>query len=189
MKYLKWLLVLFSLSLFLNCSEGGGSKEDTPIIAADDIIIIIDDPKDDDASTDVIDDDPIVVIEEPVEDTSTDVIEEPVIQIEGVVVDLLTEFLWQEQDDNTERDWDSAVLYCDNLETGNIYTWQLPSELELLGIIVLKNMFVGINDDGYYWTSTEINEDMSWYVSFLHGGFSNVYYKTSNYFVICISKE
>lgn len=54
---------------------------------------------------------------------------------DGTVTDNNTDLLWQKTDDGTERLWDAAATYCNNLILGNFTDWRLPTNKELLGIV------------------------------------------------------
>lgn len=63
----------------------------------------------------------------------------------GTITDNVTELVWQQTVDNTQRTWSDANSYCENLELAGITDWRLPATKELLGLLML-NRAAGIDD-------------------------------------------
>jgi len=79
----------------------------------------------------------------------------------------------------------TAPRYCNDLVTGGYSDWYLPSVDEMVKVIGAKNYIGGINDNAYYWSSSERSTDTAYRVL----GTGGTYYaqtKTSSYSVRCI---
>jgi len=92
----------------------------------------------------------------------------------GTVSDLSTGLMWQQADDGTERDWENALGYAENLELAGYDDWRLPNAKELQSIVDYSRspqttnsaatdpLFYttqisdpdGFNQYPYFWTST-----------------------------------
>ncbi|MBU4153690.1 MAG: DUF1566 domain-containing protein [Proteobacteria bacterium] len=95
--------------------------------------------------------------------------------VEGAtVVDQNTGLIWQQQDDNTKRNWDAAISYCSDLTLGNQSDWRLPSRQELITILDMGRQQPAINPtftstkSDRYWTgvSGALSSTSAWTVSF-----------------------
>lgn len=76
-------------------------------------------------------------------------------------IDNVTGLEWQRVDDNTLRNWESALLYCSTLEFGNYQDWRLPSISELQSLVDYREAYPAINSTAFpntdkekYWSST-----------------------------------
>ncbi|MCP3677688.1 MAG: DUF1566 domain-containing protein, partial [Deltaproteobacteria bacterium] len=108
------------------------------------------------------------------------------------VTDNNTGLIWQRQDDDTTRDYNTAVDYCNNSTLGSQSDWRLPDKKELASI-VNYGKYPAIHDafsetkSSEYWSSTTYANDTSfaWSVSFSYlGVVTNL--KTNSYFVRCV---
>jgi hypothetical protein len=96
---------------------------------------------------------------------------------DGTISDLSTGLIWQKADDGTERNWEEALEYAQNLTLAGQDDWRLPNAKELQSIIdytrapdagdpalvgpAIDSLFeianIGSEQDpeyGYYWTGT-----------------------------------
>jgi hypothetical protein len=93
---------------------------------------------------------------------------------DGTVSDLSTGLMWQQADDGSERDWENALEYAENLELTGYDDWRLPHAKELQSIVdysrspqttdsaAIDPLFYttqisdpeGFNQYPYFWTST-----------------------------------
>ena len=53
----------------------------------------------------------------------------------GTVTDNATGLTWTQNDSGTGMDWESALNYCESLDTGGISDWRLPNAKELQSIV------------------------------------------------------
>jgi hypothetical protein len=74
-----------------------------------------------------------------------------------------------------------AAKLCDDLTLGGQTDWFLPSRDEL--ILMYENLHLNnlgnFNDNGYYWSSSEFNNNIAWSTDFLFGNVNNG--STKNY--------
>lgn len=54
---------------------------------------------------------------------------------DGTVTDLSTGLMWQQADDGTERNWEEALYYAENLTLAGNDDWRLPDAHELQSIV------------------------------------------------------
>jgi len=95
----------------------------------------------------------------------------------GTVTDLTTGRTWQQQDDNTRRQWDQANTYCQNLSLGGKTDWRLPNIKELRSIIDDRVSHPAIDEGAFvvtgldYWSATPYASlsGYAWTVSFNFG--------------------
>jgi len=113
--------------------------------------------------------------------------------LDGTVTDNETGLIWQQEDDNQTRNWQSALAYCEGLSLGGHSDWRLPDVKELRSIVdntrytpaIDTTVFPGTNS-GYYWSSsTGASPGYAWSVGFNLG---DVYgsNKTLTYYVRCV---
>ena len=97
---------------------------------------------------------------------------------DGTVTDLATNLTWQQEDDNTLRNWDAAQSYCSNLLLANKSGWHLPNIKELISIVDFRVRNPAINgvmfpgtDLTPYWSSTHLKTSAAgrWGIDFLRG--------------------
>ena len=93
---------------------------------------------------------------------------------DGTVTDQETGLMWQQEDNGTGVDWDTALASCESADTGGHTDWRLPNAKELHSIVdytrspdttgsaAINSLFsataltneAGQEDYGFYWTST-----------------------------------
>jgi len=114
----------------------------------------------------------------------------------GTVSDSNTGLIWQKEDDNTTRTWESAITYCEGLSLGTYSDWRLPNIKELRSIVDTTTYIPAINSTYFpntnssdYWPSTT-NARYStnvWVVHFVGGGVGDTTTsKSNNYYVRCV---
>jgi hypothetical protein len=92
--------------------------------------------------------------------------------------------------------WSSAISYCEGLTLGGRSDWRLPNINELGSIIdytkssnpTIDSTAFPNTQSYYYWSSSTYaqNTSYAWVVYFYGGGVYNGY-KTSNYYVRCVT--
>jgi hypothetical protein len=118
---------------------------------------------------------------------------------DGTISHGSTNLMWQKEDDDTIRDWELALGYCEGLNLGGYTDWRLPNVKELPTIIdyesvhpsVDLNFFPNTNYDNFasYWTSTSSANDAgnAWALElFRGGGFVTNYGKYADHYVRCV---
>jgi len=79
-------------------------------------------------------------------------------RINDVLVDFASEMSWQDNKDAKiiEKNWDSAVSYCKNLNLNDKNDWRLPTRSELVSTKNIKHIFnnITLGSNGRYWSST-----------------------------------
>ena len=96
----------------------------------------------------------------------------------GTVSDNNTGLMWQKQDDNVQRTWESALSYCESLTLSGYPDWRLPDIKELQTIVDYASynpavdtlIFPGTNSVSY-WSSTtdDAYNDSAWTLNFSDG--------------------
>jgi len=109
------------------------------------------------------------------------------------VTDNVTELIWQQSDDDTQRTWADSQTYCENLALAGKNDWRLPTMKELSFILdlgmftsAIHAVFTG-TDPLKYWSSTahaDIADNM-WYLEFDQGNVLNQS-KSNSAYVRCI---
>ncbi|MBI5233335.1 MAG: DUF1566 domain-containing protein [Deltaproteobacteria bacterium] len=98
---------------------------------------------------------------------------------DGAIIDNITGLVWQKEDDNIRRDWQSAGDYCENLALAGNTDWRLPAVVELNSIMDYGKTFPAIDtfyfpgtEPYLYWTSELwVNHPQwMWIVGFTAGG-------------------
>lgn len=101
----------------------------------------------------------------------------------GTVSDSSTGLMWQKDDDNTKRNWQDSVYYCDGLVLSGYSDWRLPDINDLMSLSPPKSLDVADKtyfptaDNKVYWSSRsgritgpgQYTEDSS--VAMVFGGF------------------
>jgi len=104
--------------------------------------------------------------------------------------------MWQDNYDTKylQKDWDGAMLYCNELKLGGYDDWRLPVVKELIQILSIKPRdggmrkgFKYMGGSGYYWSSSvhESNEAFAWMMNFKRG-YEYINYKTYIRHVRCV---
>ena len=112
---------------------------------------------------------------------------------DGTVMDNVTSLIWQKEDDDTLRNWDDAISYCDDLTLAGYSDWRLPSKKELISIVDYGTYRPSIDTTYFpdaeerYWSSTTYVHDSSeaWEVALNYGGAFH-YGKSYNYYARCV---
>ncbi len=107
---------------------------------------------------------------------------------DGTVTDNVTGLMWQQEDDDTTRNWDDAVSYCESLTLAGYSDWRLPSKKELVSIldystyITIDTTYFPGAEGKYHWSATTYasNSSHAWSVAFAYGHL-NEYPKSTNY--------
>jgi hypothetical protein len=86
--------------------------------------------------------------------------------------------MWQQEDDNQARNWESALAYCEDRDLGGHVDWRLPDVKELRSIVdntrynpaIDTTVFPGTNSTLYWSSSTNAYYTYNaWYVYFTSG--------------------
>jgi len=113
---------------------------------------------------------------------------------DGTITDDVTGLVWQESDDDTLRDWDSAKRYCEALTTANL-EWQLPSMDQLIELSDKGTHKPAIDSsfsdtkNSEYWSGDEYlatSRDDIWTVNFTNSRTNNPE-KTVTHYVRCVN--
>ena len=117
--------------------------------------------------------------------------------------DKTTGLIWQRSGDNIQRNWQTALDYCADLEityvtflgNGILTDWRLPSVLELSSIVdlgatsnprIVSAAFPNTNTSSYWSASSlAIGGAVAWRVGF-GGGLVDAGFKTNSYYVRCV---
>ncbi len=114
---------------------------------------------------------------------------------DSIVPDKKNAIYWQDNisSQKSSKDWDDAVLYCDELDLNGMDHWRLPTFKELFSIVDYTRVHPAINpvfsfvNEGTYWTSTDFasNTSRAWTIDFRTGK-TYYSYKTTNHAVRCV---
>ena len=101
---------------------------------------------------------------------------------DGTITDNNTGLLWQKDDDDVQKNWETAITYCTDLTLGGYSGWRLPNVQELQSIVdyginysgnipVVNGTYFPNTKSALYWSSTvgAFNTERSWHVSFTSG--------------------
>ena len=107
---------------------------------------------------------------QPVNDDDTD-------NDDGTVTDHATGLTWQQTDDDTTRNWEETLSYCEELDFAGEVDWRLPNIRELESIVDRDagdpaiNSSFSVAKNPVYWSSTTFggNTDEAWDVNFNYG--------------------
>lgn len=110
---------------------------------------------------------------------------------DGTIFDTRSNLMWQQRDDGTERVWEAAVKYCDDLELAGQSDWTLPKIFMLEGVLdsgqspTIDPIFSV--KPSYYWSSTEsrTTKQSAKYVNFFYGN-TYTYSKDNTYYALCV---
>jgi len=116
-------------------------------------------------------------------------------QINSIVIDKKNAIYWQDNlsSQKSSKDWDDAVLYCDELVINDVDHWRLPTFKELFSIVDYARVHPAINpvfsfvNEGTYWTSTGFapTRSRAWTIDFRTGK-TYYNYTTTNHAVRCV---
>ena len=108
-------------------------------------------------------------------------------------VDPQTNVRWQKGKSPSRLTWENAISYCSNLSLDGYVDWELPSKYQYNLLLndkpceeeeVCDSMFP--NDVYHYWTSSEHNTDLAYYVTLNDGNVGFAMNKTSTNYARCI---
>ncbi len=117
--------------------------------------------------------------------------------VNGTVTDNNTGLMWQQEDDDTKRDWEDAISYCEDLSLAGYNDWRLPEREELRSIIHYGKYSPAINETYFpntnsyiYWSSTTNVRYTSeaWGITFSNSR-DHFHDKSSSYYVRCVRGE
>lgn len=87
---------------------------------------------------------------------------------DGTVTDNITGLMWQQRSDGIERQWASALGYCDRLTFGGHSGWSLPTMMKLESLVKLyPDRGPMINTkyfprlEGIFWSSETYEKDVN----------------------------
>lgn len=113
---------------------------------------------------------------------------------DDTVTDNATGLIWQQEDDNIQRNWADAGTYCGNLDLGGSTDWRLPTIEELKSLVdygtsipaINVTYFTGTISSGY-WSSTTYANDSNEAWNF-NGEYGSIgwWNKTLTYNVHCV---
>ena len=118
---------------------------------------------------------------------------------DGTITDNVTGLMWQKEDDNISRTWESSIMYCEGLSLSNYSDWRLPNPKELKSIVdyttyspaidltYFPNTIILFPNGWFYWSSTTLVNFTSdaWYVEYA-SGFVGSEPKSSSGYVRCV---
>lgn len=100
---------------------------------------------------------------------------EYIVNPNGTVADTLTGLMWQREDDSSVRNWEEALVYCEDLTLDVFADWRLPNMKELESLTDKGVANPAIDSAAfpntalaYYWSATTFvgGTDKAWAVSF-----------------------
>lgn len=112
------------------------------------------------------------------------------------ILDRETGLMWQKLEGG-KRNWEEAIVFCDNLTLAGHKDWRLPDINELMSIVdrtrynpVVDSRFFPDIVASIYWSSSlpPSHTDYAWFVSFHTGNVSN-YKKDYAYYVRCVRRH
>jgi len=109
---------------------------------------------------------------------------------DGTVTDNVTTLMWQKQDDNIPKTWESAITYCETLSLAGHADWRLPNIKELRSIVddtafnpAISSTYFPAVVSSYYWSATTdaFNSSNAWFVDIDNGNVGTVIKSNSSY--------
>ena len=98
---------------------------------------------------------------------------------DGTVTDDIKGLMWQQEDDNAPRTWESAISYCESQSLANYTDWRMPTLKELRSIVekskfspAIDSAFFPNTNSSAYWTSKTapaVIKTLKWNVDFFGG--------------------
>ncbi len=119
--------------------------------------------------------------------------------IKGTILDDITKLMWQDSSDVNEskRDFNSSINYCENLVYAEYSDWRLPNRFELQTIVNYNNAMPSIDETKFnytksdiYWTSTyyDLNQSQTIGIKFDAGKSVNED-KNLQYYTRCVRDD
>ena len=111
-------------------------------------------------------------------------------------LDEKTGLMWQDNSDAKyiKKDWDGAMIFCNQLQLAGHDDWRLPSVKVLKQLVSadprdggIKKGFKNLGGSGYYWSRDvhESSDEFAWMMNFKRGyEYSN--YKTYERHIRCV---
>lgn len=112
----------------------------------------------------------------------------------GTVIDNVAGLMWQQEDDDIARNWEQALIYCEDFALDNFADWRLPNMKELESLTDKSTFNPAIDPIAFpdvawsnYWSATTFagNATSAWAVSF-GSGVVFPFPKTIGYYVRCV---
>lgn len=97
------------------------------------------------------------------------------------VTDNATGLIWQQEDDNTKRNWADSITYCEGITLDGNSDFRLPTIDELMSVTdkellnpAINTIFTGTNSSEYWSATTKVSNSSGdiWTVHFYDGGTS-----------------
>ncbi len=119
---------------------------------------------------------------------------------DNTISDNVTGLMWQQEDNNSERNWKMARAYCENLVVSpSTYSdWRLPDIKELYSIVDQSQYDPAIDSTVFpntkslpYWSYTTFStiSNRSWFVKFKTGEAVGIGKQTGKAYVRCVRGE
>ncbi|MGK5090930.1 DUF1566 domain-containing protein [Deltaproteobacteria bacterium TL4] len=115
---------------------------------------------------------------------------------DGTITDNFSELMWQKEDDNTKKNGESSLSYCENLSLGGETDWRLPNIKELESItddskynpVINTTYFINTKSDKYCSSTTRANNIRlySWHVNFSNGEVHDHWKSNNECYVRCV---
>lgn len=110
----------------------------------------------------------------------------------GTLTDQNTGIMWLKDTDSTQKSWQTALDYCNNLTMASYEDWRLPDIKELDSIIdeasqapVVDPVFSNLKGDFYWSSTTGLNHSVAWSLSFANAQMLSLHKETMKY-VLCV---
>ena len=111
----------------------------------------------------------------------------------NTVIDQGTGLEWQRTDNGTQKTWQNALAYCENLSLDSKNDWRLPNIRELKSLVDYSKYYPAIAPDipcqsSTYWSATTVtNYDPASAWSVFFGNGDDIWkVKTKSYHVRCV---
>ena len=100
---------------------------------------------------------------------------------DGTILDIKTNFLWQQSPSDKRFTWEKANEYCKSLTLAGYNDWRLPT-IDELKVLINRKYRPSIDpifeyEIGWHWSSSTsvLGPDYAWLVNFVSGGVGNGY--------------